>query len=125
MKRRWPGGASPSLAAARCLVMILILASVLSAGCGGNPPNVGGTCTATGGCDEGLTCNVSIAGGYCTAACTTPGVRAECPDGSWCDVIAGSTTACTRVCNVQQDCRSDLECNGTSGSGVKTCKPKT
>ena len=95
----------------------------LAAGCS-DPPNVGGTCTATGGCDEGLTCDVAVPGGYCTAACTIPGVRAECPEGSLCDSVSGTGMTCTRICTQQTDCRSDLECNGTTGSGAKTCKPK-
>jgi hypothetical protein len=107
----------------RILSTALMGALLLAAGCS-DPPNVGGACTATGGCDEGLTCDVAVPGGYCTAACTTPGVRAECPEGSLCDSVSGTGMTCTRICTQQTDCRSDLECNGTTGSGAKTCKPK-
>ena len=36
--------------------------------CGGDPPNVGGTCAATSGCDEDLSCLTTVPGGYCTAS---------------------------------------------------------
>jgi hypothetical protein len=105
-------------------LLIVIFVGALGAGCGDHQPNVGATCTATGGCDTGLTCNLAVPGGYCTQPCVTPGIRSGCPDGALCDTL-GSTPSCTRVCNIQQDCRADLECNGTTGSSLKTCKPKT
>ena len=46
------------------------------AACGGDP-NIGGTCTAQGGCDDELTCDVRVPGGYCTMACATPGGNIE------------------------------------------------
>jgi hypothetical protein len=101
------------------------LAGALGVGCGDSLPNVGGLCTAAGGCDKGLTCDTAVPGGYCTAACTTPGVLTGCPEGALCDSISGSAPTCTKICTEQSDCRSDLECNGATGSSVKTCKPKT
>lgn len=97
---------------------------ILIAACGSDP-NVGGTCTGTGGCDEGLTCDTAIAGGYCTAACTTSGSTDECPDGSVCDSVSGTAITCVKICNGAEDCRADLSCNGVSGSSIKACKPKT
>jgi len=96
----------------------------LPAGCG-KAPNVGAACTASGGCDQGLTCDTQIDGGYCTKACNTPGSTSECPDESLCASISGAPgTECGKVCTVQSDCRPDLECNGITGSSIKVCKPK-
>jgi hypothetical protein len=107
----------------RIVSTALLWALLLAGGCS-DPPNVGAACTAMGGCDDGLMCDVAVPGGYCTAACTTAGVRAECPEGSVCDSLSGTGLTCTRICKQQTDCRSELECNGTSGSDVKACKPK-
>jgi hypothetical protein len=91
-----------------------------------DPPNIAATCTAPAmGCDDGLTCETAIPGGYCTKACVTQGSRAECPSGSVCDDAAGTgALLCSRTCQTQSDCRGDLECNGTTGSSVKICKAK-
>lgn len=93
-------------------------------GCGSDPPNVAGTCTATEGCDDDLTCNTAVAGGYCTSSCTTSGSTDECPEDSVCDAISGSALTCVKICKTGDDCRSDLDCNGVSGSSIKACKPK-
>jgi hypothetical protein len=110
-----------SAGALLCLVTLMV-----PAGCSSTPPNVGATCLAdAGGCDPGLFCDTQIDGGYCTAPCSTAGSTNGCPEQSVCASISGgSGTECARICNVQTDCRSDLECNGTTGSSVKVCKPK-
>jgi hypothetical protein len=106
------------------LVLVLLLGLILlPAGCS-DPPNVGGACTATAGCDPSLTCDVAITGGYCTKACATQGSTSECPEGSVCDEFGGNALSCAQVCRVQTDCRPELECNGTTGSSVKICKVK-
>lgn len=92
--------------------------------CGGDPPNVGGTCTTAGGCDDDLTCNTTVPGGYCTASCTTSGSTDECPEESVCDAISGAAISCVKICKVSEDCRADQDCNGVSGSNIKACKPK-
>ncbi len=107
----------------RTLAAILII-SWLATGCGGDPPNVGGTCTATSGCDEDLTCNTTIPGGYCTTSCTTSGSTEECPEDSVCDAVSGAAVTCVKVCKSSADCRADQDCNGVSGSNIKACKPK-
>ena len=101
-----------------------LLVVMLIAACGDDPPNVGGTCAAADGCDEGLTCNTIVPGGYCTASCTTSGSTSECPEDSVCDSISGTAVTCVKICKSSDDCRSDLDCNGVSGSNVKACKPK-
>ena len=97
---------------------------LLTVACGDDPPNVGATCTATSGCDEGLTCNTAAAGGYCTQACTMPGETTECPEGSLCDGVLGGATECVKICEKASDCRADQDCNGTTGGSTKACKPK-
>ncbi|MBX3159169.1 MAG: hypothetical protein KF773_24585 [Deltaproteobacteria bacterium] len=105
----------------RTLAPLLIL---FAAACGGDPPNVGGSCTATDGCDDDLTCNTTVPGGYCTTACTTPGSTSECPEDSVCDSVAGNLVSCVKICTTSADCRADLDCNGVSGNNIKACKPK-
>ena len=103
----------------------LALLTMSLAGCS-DPPNVGNLCTAPAqGCDEGLICETSVPGGYCTKVCTVQGSADGCPEGSVCDDLAGTESfVCSRTCKQQTDCRADLECNGTTGSAVKICKPK-
>jgi len=103
------------------LLTIVLLALT---GCGEDQLNVGGTCTATEGCDEGLTCDTAVPAGYCTTSCTTSGATDECPEGSVCDSVAGSDVNCVKICEKSDDCRSDQDCNGVSGSNLKACKPK-
>lgn len=106
-----------------CLVC---LAALLGPACSSNPPNVGAICAAdAGGCDQGLRCDTSVDGGYCTSPCTTAGSTSDCPEGSICaSIVGGAGTECAKTCTVQGDCRADLECNGTTGSDIKVCKPK-
>lgn len=97
---------------------------VIFTGCGGDPPNVGDTCSAAADCDEGLSCDTSVPAGYCTTACTTAGSTEECPDDSVCDSVAGDAVTCVKICATKDDCRDDQDCNGVSGSSIKACKPK-
>ena len=103
---------------------ILLPLVILIAACGGDP-NIASTCTSSGDCDEDLTCDTTVPGGYCTTACTTSGSTDECPDGSVCDALSGTAVSCVKMCKTAEDCRSDLDCNGVSGTNIKACKPKT
>lgn len=94
------------------------------AACGDDPPNVGATCTSATGCDDELTCNTTVPGGYCTTACTMVGETSECPDDSVCDSVTGGGTTCVKLCGSSSDCRADQDCNGVSGTNKKACKPK-
>ena len=105
-------------------VLFFTAVVILASACGGDPPNVGATCTAGGGCDEGLTCDSSVPGGYCTKACTTSGSTAQCPEESVCDAVAGAAMNCVKICKTGTDCRPDQDCNGVSGTNIKACKPK-
>ena len=106
------------------LARALLALTLVAAACGDDPPNVGATCTSSGGCDDGLTCDTTALGGYCTKACTTPGDTAQCPEGAVCDGVAGAAVTCVKICQTPSDCRADQACNGTSGSNLKACKPK-
>ena len=97
---------------------------ILASACGGDPPNVGATCTAGDGCDEGLTCDSSVPGGYCTKACTTSGSTDQCPEAAVCDTVAGAAMNCVKICKTATDCRADQDCKGVSGTNIKACKPK-
>ena len=102
----------------------LLAASLLAlVGCS-DPPNISGTCAVADDCDDDLTCNTAVAGGYCTVACTVSGSTDECPDDSICDTVAGAALSCVKICKAAADCRTDLDCNGVSGSNIKACKPK-
>ena len=103
--------------------MRILFLVILIAACGG-PPNVGATCTTAGGCDKDLTCNTTVPGGYCTAACTTSGSTSQCPEESVCDAISGTAITCVKICSTKDDCRADQDCNGVSGTNIKACKPK-
>jgi hypothetical protein len=93
--------------------------------CSSTPPNVGAVCAAdAGGCDNGLHCDTTADGGYCTTGCSTQGSTSECPEQAICDSFAGGPMECFRICTVQSDCRADQECNGLTGSSIKACKPK-
>jgi hypothetical protein len=96
---------------------------LLLAGCS-DRPNVGASCTAMEGCDDGLTCELSVAGGYCTRSCTSAGSEDQCPEGSVCDNLSGLALTCVRICQLQTDCRPEYECNGTTNASVKVCKIK-
>lgn len=106
-------------------VLALAAAAALAATTCGSDPNVGATCTATAGCDKGLTCDTAVPNGYCTKACTTVASKDECPDGSICDSLSSSAgLSCVKICSEHTDCRGDLECNGVSSTNVKACKLK-
>ena len=101
-----------------------IIPLLVASACGSDPPNVGGTCTATTGCDVNLMCDTNVPGGYCTTSCTTSGSTEQCPEASVCDAVAGTALNCVKICSTNADCRADLSCNGISGSNIKACKPK-
>ncbi|HTL31931.1 MAG TPA: hypothetical protein VL326_02335 [Kofleriaceae bacterium] len=104
----------------RCLALVVVLVAAC-----GEPLDVGSTCSTSSDCDDTLTCNTSVPGGYCTASCTTSGSTTECPFESVCDALSGTALTCVKICETSADCRSDLDCNGVSGSNIKACKPKT
>jgi len=79
----------------------LALGALLAAGCGGEAA-LGEECGETGA-QEG-----------------------ECEDGSVCGKPddASEGLQCLKVCEDQDDCTADEECNGIEGASVKACRPK-
>lgn len=60
-------------------------------------------------------------------ACEEEGAQeGECEDGTVCAKPddGGSGLACLQVCDDQDDCPADEECNGVSDGSVKACRPK-
>ena len=57
-------------------------------------------------------------------ACETPGATSdECVDGAVCGDPGDGTTACLKICTDKADCAANEDCNGTSGSNLKGCRP--
>ena len=57
--------------------------------------------------------------------CGEEGADGECEGGAVCGKPDDSDALeCLKVCNDQDDCPADQECNGISGSDVKGCRPK-
>ena len=55
-------------------------------------------------------------------SCDTSGSKDECDDGLVCSGES-SGNSCRKVCTVQEDCPSGLNCNGVNGSDLKSCQP--
>jgi hypothetical protein len=57
--------------------------------------------------------------------CDTSGSTDECTDGAVCSDDPGGRR-CRRVCKDDAECASSEECNGVSGTNIKSCqlKPK-
>ena len=92
----------------------------------GKGVGVGSPCTVNGDCNSGQYCNTSVPGGYCTRGCSFEGNQLqECPAGSVCTGFGSNTLVCAVICTGANECRENFECNGVSGSSVKSCKPKS
>ncbi len=102
----------------------ILFVVAIAAACS-SPPNVGHVCSAMApDCDVSLTCISTIPGGYCTLSCGNAGSTAECPEDSICDSLSSLGNYCVKLCDVSADCgRTDVGCNGVSGSNLKACKP--
>src|SRR5688572_29484685 len=91
-------------------------------GCGAS--SVGRPCTADSECDNAQTCLTTAPGGYCTKGCAVEGTAQDCPGGTVC-ASHGTQLLCSMVCQNQENCREQYECNGITGSSIKACRPKT
>lgn len=79
-------------------ILIGTLFSVFLAGCGG-----------TGELGEG---------------CDTPGVTTdECVEGTVCSNQSDGEAVCRKLCTEQAQCGEGENCNGISGSSLKSCQP--
>jgi hypothetical protein len=61
--------------------------------------------------------------GFVGASCETAGSTEQCGDGLVCDQI-DNETLCLALCDKQEDCGADEDCNGVSKSNLKACHPK-
>jgi hypothetical protein len=105
---------------------VLAAALGLLVACGPPADGIGIDCASAGDCEDSQMCITEVPSGYCTASCTTPGMRAECPEGAICDQVSldsGNQNLCVLECEAQDDCREGYQCNGVTGSDVKACKP--
>jgi hypothetical protein len=100
---------------------VLAVSVAVGAGCGRS--SVGRACETHQDCDNGQTCYTELAGGFCSRGCDLQGSIANCPDGTICSPF-GDRLLCAPICQAQGDCREGYECNGLSGTEVKSCRPK-
>ena len=60
--------------------------------------------------------------------CGSEGADGECVDGAVCGPTKGDdgdeALQCLVVCDAQDDCAADEDCNGISGSSIKGCRPR-
>jgi hypothetical protein len=56
--------------------------------------------------------------------CDTSGSEDECVEGAICDSADDDAAVCLALCEEQEDCSADEDCNGVSGSNLKACHPK-
>lgn len=55
-------------------------------------------------------------------ACTTRGSEGECVSGTICSKDEADNVKCLLVCVEKEDCPVEFNCNGVSGSSIKSCQ---
>lgn len=55
--------------------------------------------------------------------CDDTGSSDECVDGAVCTNEDGGSV-CRAMCDEQEDCPAAHDCNGVSGTSIKSCQPK-
>lgn len=55
--------------------------------------------------------------------CDTPGATDECVADAVCTNDSGGGATCREICVEQTDCPTGYNCNGVSGSSIKSCQP--
>lgn len=78
---------------------------------------VGSSC---GTCQQGLECDTSAPGGYCTKLCQA---QQECGGNAFCYEVQSGTGVCLNACQTDQNCRPGYSCQGDQGYTV--CFPGT
>lgn len=56
--------------------------------------------------------------------CDTSGSTDDCVDNAICTAFGGANI-CYKLCKEQTECSAEEDCNGISGSNLKSCQPKT
>lgn len=98
----------------------LLLALLVTASCG--PRDVAGSCFYDEDCATG-TCYTESEPGYCTAVCETEGSTSECPADTVCKRIEGGDPRCILVCEDDEDCPTNSDCNNVPDADVNGCEP--
>lgn len=57
------------------------------------------------------------------ASCDTPGSLDECVDGAVCTNESGGANTCRLLCADDADCPVGHNCNGLTGTQIKSCQP--
>ncbi|MSQ84692.1 MAG: hypothetical protein EXR77_17775 [Myxococcales bacterium] len=70
-------------------------------------PTIGDKCERSSQCGTTLSCDTTIAQGYCLKVGCRQG---ECPAEAACIDFGGDTRFCMRHCAVDNECRDDLLC---------------
>jgi hypothetical protein len=85
----------------------------------------GAECGPDFSCDsDEATCRKDYPGTFCGQRCNQEGQKDVCPEDTLCGPQFGNELLCSPICESQDDCREGYQCNGLSGSGVKTCQVK-
>jgi hypothetical protein len=56
-------------------------------------------------------------------SCDTPSSEGECEAGTICTNMSGNENRCRKLCTEQAECAALENCNGVSGSSLKSCQP--
>lgn len=57
-------------------------------------------------------------------SCKTAGDSAACESGAMCTNNSGGGNTCFKVCTADSECATTEQCNGVSGTNIKSCQPK-
>ena len=55
--------------------------------------------------------------------CETAGATDECVDSAVCTNGSTGVPVCRKICTEQEDCATTENCNGISGTNMKSCQP--
>lgn len=58
-------------------------------------------------------------------SCDQAGGADQCVDGAVCTNLSDGALTCLKMCTVQEDCLANENCNGVSGTSIKSCQPKS
>ena len=85
----------------------VLVADLLLLSVGGCRSIVGDPCETAADCTDGLQCELTLPGGYCTrAGCD----QLPCPDEGVCVEFDAHTTFCMQPCSVDDECRDGYSC---------------
>lgn len=106
------------MVARSCFALLLVL--LACAACGAH--DVAASCGDDDECETGL-CYTESEPGYCTAECGDEGSTDECPVDTVCKRIEGGPARCLLICEVNEECPPNSDCNNVSDSDFRACEP--